>query len=153
RATGKLASAKNPRKWGSLFDCRATFIQPPRLGEEMPAVRITLPDGSHVTSEQSDAARILSEAFRREVTLEATAPDAPGLEQYWPDMDGLAYRETVTDESIAMAAPGTFFDYAPIHILTTATMDQCRELYPSGRFEARRFRPNLVVKPADGEKG
>jgi uncharacterized protein YcbX len=28
----------------------------------------------------------------------------------------------------------------------TATLDRLRELYPQGRFEIRRFRPNIVVK-------
>jgi uncharacterized protein len=31
------------------------------------------------------------------------------------------------------------------HLLTTSTIDRLRELYPQGRFEARRFRPNIVV--------
>ena len=78
-----------------------------------------------------------------------TAPKAPSLEEYWPDMEGLAHRETVTDE--AMPA-GTFFDLAVIHVLTTATLDRLRELYPQGRFEVRRFRPNIVVAPAGGAK-
>ena len=64
-------------------------------------------------------------------------------------MEGLDYRETVTDE--AMPA-GTFFDLAVIHLLTTATVDRLRELYPQGRFEVRRFRPNIVVEPASDEK-
>jgi uncharacterized protein YcbX len=42
-------------------------------------------------------------------------------------------------------AAGLFFDAAHIHLLTTATIDLLRELYPKGRFEARRFRPNIVV--------
>jgi hypothetical protein len=48
---------------------------------------------------------------------------------------------------------GTFFDLAVIHVLTTATIDRLRELYPQGRFEVRRFRPNIVVEAASGEKG
>ncbi|MGE5755045.1 MAG: MOSC domain-containing protein [Planctomycetaceae bacterium] len=36
--------------------------------------------------------------------------------------------------------------------LTTATIDRLRDLYPQGRFEVRRFRPNIVVEPASGEK-
>ncbi len=64
-------------------------------------------------------------------------------------MEGLDHRETVTDE--AMPA-GTFFDLAVIHLLTTATVDRLRELYPQGRFEVRRFRPNIVVEPASDEK-
>jgi MOSC domain-containing protein len=47
----------------------------------------------------------------------------------------------------------TFFDAAPVHVLTTATMDRLAKLYPEGRFEARRFRPNLVVEPSKPVKG
>ena len=46
----------------------------------------------------------------------------------------------------------TFFDLGPVHILTTSTINQLRELYPEGRFEARRFRPNIVVE-TPGETG
>ena len=42
---------------------------------------------------------------------------------------------------------GMFFDLATIHVLTTATINRLRELYPQGRFEVRRFRPNIVVRP------
>jgi uncharacterized protein len=149
-SNGKVASAKNPNKWAKLFDCRAALAEPPRLGEKMPPAWITLPDGTIVTSAQSDLNHILSNALGREVTLATTPPQTPSLEEYWPDMEGLAHRETITDE--AMPA-GTFFDLAVIHVLTTATIDQFRELYPQGRFEVRRFRPNIVVEPGSGEKG
>ena len=151
-SNGKVASAKNPRKWGKLFDFRAAYIEPPRRGEETPPVRITLPDGTQITSDRGDLNQVLSNVFNREVMLETTAPETPSLEEYWPDIDGLANRETVTDESIALAAPGTFFDCAAVHILTTATIDRLREFYPAGRFEPRRFRPNIVVKPATDER-
>ena len=59
-ATGKVASAKHPRKWGRLFDCRAAFAAPPVADRALPQVRITLPDGALVTSDQPDADRILS---------------------------------------------------------------------------------------------
>ena len=150
RSNGKVVSAKNPRKWSKLFDFRAAFVDPPRSGEKIPPVRITLPNGTMATSGQSDLAQILSEVLGREVTLAATAPETPSLEEYWPDLDGLAHRETVTDESMPA---GTFFDLAVIHVLTTATINRLRELYPQGRFEVRRFRPNIVVEAASGEKG
>lgn len=149
-ATGKVASAKNPRKWGKLFDFRATFIEPPRSGEKMGAVRITLPDGTIVTSDQDGINQILSSVLGREAVLATTAPRAPSLEEYWPDIDGLAHRETVTDESMPSS---TFFDLAVIHLLTTATIDRLRQLYPQGRFEPRRFRPNIMMDPVTGEKG
>src|SRR6266542_2877739 len=57
---GKVATAKNPRKWPRLFDFRATFIEPPPAATKVPPVRIVLPDGSNVTSDQSDLNKILS---------------------------------------------------------------------------------------------
>ncbi len=146
--TGKVGSAKNPRKWGKLFDFRADYIAPPRLGEQMPTVQITLPDSTTVTSAQRDLYDILSKVLGREVTLGALAPKAPSLEEYWPYMEGLVHRETITDEAMP---PETFFDFAVIHVLTTATLERLRELYPQGRFEARRFRPNVVVEVPSGE--
>src|SRR5437588_4601003 len=147
---GKVASAKNPRKWPGLFDFRAAFVTPPRPGEKIPPVRITLPDGTLISSEQGDLDPLLSRQLGRQVSLQARAPEAPHLEEYWPDIEGLAHREAVTDEA---TLAGTFFDLAFLHLLTTATLDRLRELYPQGRFEARRFRPNLVVATAAGEQG
>ena len=162
-ADGKVTSAKNPRKWPRLFDFRAALAGAPAVGRELPAVRITLPDGTTVSSEQPDVHRILSTVLEREVALHAAArrlqevgapasgaPQAGSAEEYWPDIDGLDYRDTVTEFSLP---EGTFFDCAAVHVLTTATIDRLRELYPQGRFEARRFRPNIVVEPADGVTG
>lgn len=148
--SGKVASAKNPRKWARLFDFRAAFVEPPRQGANIPPARITLPDGNIVTTQQLNLNQILSKVLERQVTMGTIPPETPSLEEYWPDMDGLAHRETITDESMP---PGTFFDGAVIHVLTTATIDRLRELYPQGRFEVRRFRPNIVVESSTGEKG
>ena len=154
RASGKVASAKNPVKWGKLFGCRAAFVEAPRAGEPMPPVRITLPDGAIAGPDPGEIGGILSNLLDRTVDLLATAPEAPSLEEYWPDIDGLAHRQAVTNEQIAGAAPGgTFFDYATAHLLTTATLHRLGELYPPGRFDPRRFRPNFVVEPASGAKG
>src|SRR5258708_28418955 len=46
---------------------------------------------------------------------------------------------------------GPFFDLA-VDLLTTATINHLRALYPQGRFEPRRFRPNIVVS-AGGDAG
>jgi hypothetical protein len=70
-------------------------------------------------------------------------------EEYWPDIEGLERRDTVTDFGLP---EGTFFDCAFVHLLTTATLDRLRVLYPQGRFEGRRFRPNIMVETASGEK-
>ncbi len=148
-STGKVASAKHPRKWPNLFDFRAAFAEPPRNGEKIPPVRIALPDGTILTAGQREVDQALTAALGREVTLATAAPEKPSLEEYWPDIEGLAHRETVTDEALPA---GTFFDLAVVHVLTTATIDRLRDLYPQGRFEVRRFRPNIVVRPSSGEK-
>ncbi len=147
---GKIASAKNPRKWPTVFDFRAALVEAPRTGVKAPPVRITLPDGATVHSEQHDVHQILSKVLKREVTLSAL-PDrrTATAEEYWTDMEGLDHRDTVTDFGLP---EGTFFDCAVAHILTTGTLDRLRTLYPQGRFEVRRFRPNIVVEPANREK-
>ncbi len=153
-SNGKVASAKNPAKWSKMFECSASFTAPPIDGEKLPQVRITLPDGTSVSSDQADLNRIVSSTFGRDVELASSAPHAPSLEEYWPDIDGLANREIVTDEGIASGAPaGTFFDFSAIHFVTTATLNRLHDFYPQGRFEVRRFRPNFVIEPASGEKG
>src|SRR5260370_18205372 len=151
-STGKIASAKNPRKWARLFDCHARFVEPQRKGHTMSPVWIMLPDGSNITSDQPNVNAVLSRFFEREVTLAETAPESPALEEYWPDIDGLAHRETVTDESIALSSPkASFFDYAVAHVITTNTLNRLRELYPHGRFQARRFRSTIIVAVGKGE--
>jgi len=147
---GRVATAKNPRKWPRLFDFRAAFVEPARGAAKIPPLRITLRDGDTVASDQSDVNQILSKALNRDVTVGAAQRVPVHAEEYWPDMEGLDHRDTVTDFTLP---EGTFFDCAMVHLLTTATLDTLRELYPQGRFEVRRFRPNIVVQLASGEKG
>ncbi|HTF46709.1 MAG TPA: MOSC domain-containing protein [Pseudonocardia sp.] len=144
--TGKVVSAKNPRKWPGLFDFRAAITAPPAPGDQLPPVAVTLPDGSVISSKDARFAEIVSAVLGRRVMLAAAGAPQPTLEEYWPDMAELDHQDTVTDE--AMPA-GTFFDLAGVHVLTTSTINRLRELYPQGRFEVRRFRPNIVVQVSD----
>jgi MOSC domain-containing protein len=146
--TGKVASAKNPKKWPHMFDCRAAFVEPPIAGEGPPAVLVTLPDGRVTRSDRADFDSAMSAMLGRPGKLQAAVPEKPVLEEYWPDIEGLDLRDTVTDEDLPA---GTFFDLAMVHLLTTATLDCLRGSYPAGRFEARRFRPNVVVATDSGE--
>src|SRR5262245_60821601 len=153
RSDGKVASAKNPRKWPQLFDCRAVLADVPiaGVGVKIPPVHITLPDGAIVSSEQAEVSHILSEVVKREVKLSGLPDVETGTaEEYWPDIEGLDHRDTVTDFNFPER---TFFDCALVHLLTTATLDRLRMLYPQGRFEVRRFRPNIVVETASVDKG
>src|SRR5258708_24012123 len=146
---GRVATAKNPRKWPRLFDFRATFVEPARGAAKIPPVRIPLPDGNTVASDQSDVNQILSKALNRDVTVGAAQRVPVNAEEYWPDMEGLDHRDAVTDFTLP---EGTFFDCAMVHLLTTATLDRLRALYPQGRFEARRVLPTLSSAFASAEK-
>src|SRR5437762_4690631 len=68
---GKAATAKNPRKWPHLFDFRATLVEPTassgRQAANVAPVRIALPGGKTVSSDQADVDQILSKALGREV--------------------------------------------------------------------------------------
>jgi uncharacterized protein len=148
---GKVASAKNPRKWPTLFDFRAALADVPRPGAKMTPVRVVLPDGTIVDSGQPDIHQILSKVLKREVRLSPSHDlSTARAEEYWPDLEGLEHRDTTTDFGLP---EGTFFDCAVVHLLTTATLDRLRALYPEGRFEVRRFRPNIVVATGSSEEG
>jgi uncharacterized protein len=152
KQTDKVASAKNPRKWGKLFDFHSMFVDSPNDVNDIPPVRITFPDGSNIFSDhkEDDIDSSLSKVFDMEVRLiRASGFEKPSYEEYWPDIDGLAQREKVTDEAMPSK---TFFDIAVVHLLTTSTINRLRELYPEGRFEVRRFRPNIVIESGPGEK-
>jgi uncharacterized protein len=147
---GKVASAKNPRKWPTLFDFRAVLTDAPRPGVKVPPVRITLPEGTVINSEQPGIHRALSNVLKREVTLSTVSNRSEATaEEYWLDIEGLDHRDAVTDFGLP---EGTFFDCACVHLMTTATLDRLRTLYPQGRFEVRRFRPNIVVETGNGER-
>lgn len=160
---GKVASAKNPRKWSRLLELSASFVEPPVADGPPPPVAITFPDGTVRRSDDgADAA--LSTFLGRPVRLASTAaaPEQRTLEEVWPDIDGLAPTEfiaatrigtedgeAVSDITMALAAPpGTFFDLSVLHLVTTATLDALRALEPEGDFDVRRYRPNVVVRTA-----
>jgi uncharacterized protein YcbX len=153
-STGKVAGAKNPRRWANFFEFRAAYVEPPKSASNLPAVRLTLPDGAVVTSDQPGLPQALSRALGREVALAEAQRSGESseaqAEEYWPDMEGLDFRDTVTDFELPA---GTFFDLAVVHLLTTATIDRLCMLYPEGRFEVRRFRPNIVVTTRPDEEG
>ncbi len=148
-ATGKVASAKNPSKWPHLFSFRAAFAGPFDNGA-LPPAQITFPDGSMVSTEDEQIESKLSASIGKPVRFLSGALASGTLEEYWPDIEGLARRDVVTDEAMPS---DTFFDCAAVHFLTTATLDSLRSAYSEGRFESRRFRPNLVIETLPELKG
>lgn len=160
---GKMASAKNPRKWGDLLGFAATYVDEPVADGPRPPVEITFPDGEVVRSDAADCDALLSKALGRTVHLAVGSPEQRSFEEVWPDMDGLAPEEFIAQTTVGhepsgevvsdipagmFAPPGTFFDLSVIHLLTTATLAHLEALSPEGTFDVRRYRPNLLLDDA-----
>jgi uncharacterized protein len=148
--TGKVVSAKNPRRWPNLFEFRAELVEPPSDHGPIPPARITLPDGATVQTDEPGVDERLSAMVGRPVRLASSAGDAPRIEGYWPDYDWLESPDAVFEVNLP---PGTFFDGAVVHLVTAATLDRLRSVSPQSRFDVRRFRPNIVVALTDGAEG
>jgi MOSC domain-containing protein len=159
RETGKIASAKHPKLWPNLFACRAAFVEAPRAGEELPAARIEFGDGTSVMSDAADVDAVLSRFFGRDVELARAAQNGYMIDQYHPDeenYDPEGHRDEVVEVGLGAAffnerglpsavPEGSFFDLFPFSVLTTSTLDRLTELEPQSRFDARRFRMNVIV--------
>ncbi|MEU8511371.1 MOSC N-terminal beta barrel domain-containing protein [Kitasatospora sp. NPDC048722] len=128
--TGRIASAKHPRLWAGLLGFTAG------TGADG-TVAITGPDGRGV-----DEAG-LSQALGRKVALIAERPPGATIERAVPDevlARGIGEEVAFTVNELGRAAPdGTFFDFAPLHLLTTSTLG-------AAGVEAERYRPNAVIR-------
>jgi uncharacterized protein YcbX len=149
RESGKVASAKRPRLWRALLGCAA------RTDRDGRSVAVTLPDGAVLRADDPALEGRLSALLGRPVRLATTPPDAAELDRSHPDAV-LAEGEAaeVGQDVIRMGAgspPGTFFDFAPIHVLTSATLDSLSAGLADGTLEAERYRPNIVIRT--GEEG
>jgi len=154
--TGKIVSAKRPRLWGKMFELHARFRSEPTAAPLPPVVIDGA--GASIASDDPNADEALSRILGRKVRLVTALPDTGMLEEVWieeknADPYGPVIGEEGPDRLIeipaSLGAPqGTFFDYASIHLVTTATLGALSAAYPDGRFDTRRFRPNLVIEVA-----
>lgn len=159
RETGKVVSAKHPKRWPRVLACRARFVEAPSAGEDPPPVRIDLADGTSVMSDAPDIDAVLSRFFGREVQLACAAQNGYTIDQYHPDVENLdpeGHRNEVTEIGLGAAffderglpsavPPDSFFDLFPLSVLTTSTLDLLSALQPQSRFDVRRFRMNVIV--------
>jgi hypothetical protein len=142
RETGKVASAKNPRLWRRLLKLQA--------GLSGQTVEITFPDGTVRAGTDPGLDATLSDFLEQPVTLAAAPPAGASLDRADPDevlRDGIRAQVRVDVGQLGGAAPeGTFFDYAPLHLLSTSAVERIAALSPRGTVELERYRPNIVVR-------
>jgi len=158
--TGKVVSAKSVRDFPGMMDCRATYVEPPRPGQAMPPVRITLPGGKTIISNAPGAEGELSAHFGRKVTLARVAPENFTIDQVHPDIDGTdpaGHSNNSVEQKLGaayfkaagVASPvpeGAFFDLFPVSVMTSSTLRRLAELQPQSNFDQRRFRMNVMVE-------
>ena len=141
RPTGKVVSAKNPRLWRNMLRLAAA---------SGPDVKIAFPDGSAMASTDPGIDAALSRFLGQTVTLTGTPPPDATLDRADPEQvlrDGIEALVRVEAGQLGGAAPeGTFFDFAPLHLLTTSSLARIAELSPRGTVELERYRPNLVIR-------
>ena len=132
--TGNVATAKHPRLWRGLLAFRAEW--------NGGSPRITLPGGGSVAVADGGAGPLLSGLLRRDVQLATVRPEKATVGRPSPEDviesgdDADVPYETL---EIAQGTSGTnFVDFAPVHLITTATLARVGE-------EMIRYRPNLVL--------
>lgn len=135
--SGRVATAKQPRWWRELLRCRAATV----AGE----IRVTLPDGRELGSLAVDDP--LSEILGRPVRMAEQRTEGAEIERPEPEEvleHGVDAELDAPLLEIAMGAPGgRFVDYAPVHLITTATLEEVG-------VETLRYRPNIVVRTPEG---
>jgi uncharacterized protein YcbX len=140
-ATGKVASAKQPRLWRALLHARAAH------DAVLDDVRITLPDGGETTASDPRVHDLLSEVLGRPVRLSAEPPAKADIDRADPDEvldQGVEAVVAAPELTLGEAVPSpTFLDYAPLHVITTATLEHIGQ-------PAARYRPNLVISTPAG---
>jgi uncharacterized protein YcbX len=142
RDTGKVASAKHPRLWRRLLALTAQT--------KTSAVRITAPDGKVLWSDDPGIDSLLTDLVGRPVRLTDTPPHEATLDRADPEdvlRDDSTPPESAQTSRLGSGSPqGTFFDFAPVHLLTTSTVARIAALAPNGRAAAERYRPNIVIR-------
>ncbi len=148
KKSGRIISAKNPRKWENVFRFSAKTLAVKDDGSSIRKLAITFPDGEMVFVDDN-INEILSEKIGRSVVLLSQVPENAIVEKLSLEEDELGTVDTPS--CLEKLSPLDFFDGGKLHILTTTALNRLKEKYPDGTFDARRFRPNIVIDSDDSE--
>ena len=131
-AAGKLATGS---RFPLLMQCSARYREAPVNGF-VPHVDMRFPDGEQIGSDLLDVNARLTGLLGKPVSLSQLASDSS--EQSAVQLN---------------SARGTYFDVAPIHVLTSASLAEMKRLDPAADWDVRRFRPNFLVETEAGIAG
>jgi len=138
-SSGRVASAKQARLWRALLQCSAA--------EDGGRVTIQMPDGTVISADEDDVDQRLSELLGRPVRLSDRRQERAAIERADPEQvldRGVDAEVDAPLLELAQLTPGhSFTDLAPLHAITTATLEQIGA-------ETARYRPNLVIATPPG---
>jgi len=138
--SGRVASAKHPKAWRALLTFSSRW-------DDGRAV-MTLPDGTTLTTDTSDADGVLSRLLGRDVAITASRPEHASVARPAPE-DVIAEGEDadVPYELLEIGqgtVASTFVDYAGVHLVAATTLAEVGA-------EMVRYRPNIVLSTPDCE--
>ncbi|MEM1145469.1 MAG: MOSC N-terminal beta barrel domain-containing protein [Pseudomonadota bacterium] len=161
------------RRTPQLLKCRAQYESEPRpgaVGDCMPSVRVTLPDGESFSTRDPDAAERLSNFIGKPLSLWPRQPKrrlghyrlakpqgARELKRQFasktlPDLSSIPLSRVL--ELMLFVTPlGRYQDVYPLHILSSAAIAHMRRQDPEADFRVERFRPNLYIQSVDDGAG
>ncbi len=143
-ADNRIATAKIQRRWRTVFQSRARYLEEP-YGAGVTPAELTLPDGARLMTSEPDIDVTFSRLLGFEARLVSEKPAPLKLESAPFDRPF----ETEAGSTVDFPVVNGFFDLGSLHLLTTATLDTLRSLNPDSRYEPRRFRPNFVIATGD----
>lgn len=144
--TGATASAKRPVRWAPLLQLHAettdgvTFVR--------------FPDGSRLALTDHRLVERVSALVGRPVRLTNERRGGDFLERADPEQvveQGLTSDVSFESGPVGRAVPGaSFHDFAPLHLLTTGSIERISQHLAAPALESQRYRPNLVIRtPAE----
>ncbi|MEZ5559405.1 MAG: MOSC domain-containing protein [Pseudomonadales bacterium] len=157
---------RGAKRFPELMGCAARYEQAPPAQGSAPA-RVTLPGGRELAVDDAALPGLLGDLVGSPVSVWPLVPadqldhyrrGAPVLEDGEAELRRVFAR--TADEPLPKleafprelfefeSPPGTYFDAFPLLIMTTTALTELARLAPGHRFELPRFRPNLVVEPA-----
>lgn len=151
--TGKVISVKRPKRWARIFELMAV------TGSQ--GVEVRFPDGDVFPIDDAALPGRLSGFLGRPVSVASVPPAGATFDEAWvrelkdgaDPYFGMPSRTEEGDELVDggqfMSEQGTFFNFGAIHLVTTSTTRRLTQLAPGSRFDAHRFRPNLVIDTED----
>ncbi len=145
-STGKIASAKQPNLWRKLL----SFSARTGMADDADAIVVSDQSGNEIKLRDAAFDAKLSEWIGREVKLIDVRPAGIELNRARPDevmADGVDTLVTQDVLAIAAGSPaGGFFDFAPLHLMTSASLDAASAAAPEASIQAERYRPNIVIE-------